>query len=293
VLATTRIEPELSLVFAQYTERLRRKRKSPHTLRGFATAATRLDAWLRAQGKTAEDASFEDLEEYFDQLPLSATSKGTHLRLIQAAYNYAVRRGTIRRNPALDVEVEQPADREPRIIPGHCLRTIKGRIVHDRDWIFFHLLAYTGMRRAEIATLRWDDGREEGSVLRLPEQTIRVVGKGGKLRLIPGHPALAEALSSSRVHPRPGEWVVPSLGEKGVAHDTIQAMTKRLSPLYTPHDYRRTVATSLARNGVPERVIDRIMGWAPRSVRGKFYVNVATEELQRAILRLYADDPLD
>lgn len=292
MLARTYIPPrELSLVFAQYAERLRRKKKSIHTVRGFATAATRLDTWLKAAGLTAETATFEDLDEYFDQLPLAPTSKGTHLRMIQAAYNYAVRRGTIRRNPALDIEVEQPADREPRIIPGPALRAIKARAVSDRDWIFFNLLAYTGMRRHEIATLRWDDGREDGSALKLPEQTIRVIGKGGKLRLIPVHPALADALHG--MAPRPGEWVVPSTGAKGVAHDTIQAMTKRLSPTYTPHDYRRTVATSLARNGVPERVIDRIMGWAPRTVRGRFYVNVATEELQRAILKLYTDDPLD
>lgn len=279
----------MSLVFDQYTERLRRKRKSPHSLRAFATAASRLDAWLRAQGLEAEDVSYEALEEYFDTLPLAPSSRATHLRYIQAAYNYAVRRGTIRHNPALDIEIEQPADKEPRIIPNPVLREIRERIICERDWVFFHLLAYTGMRRSEIRGLRWDDGGE-GSLLRLEDQTIRVLGKGGKMRLVPVHPALGEELLKSRRDP--GAFVVPSDGKNGVALETIQDMVKRLHPTFTPHDYRRTVATSLARNGAPERVIDKIMGWAERSMRDRYYVNVAERELHSAILRLYVDDPL-
>lgn len=278
----------MSLVLDQYSERLRRKRRSPHTLRGFATAATRLEAWLRQQGLSADDVSFEVLEEYFDTLPLAPQSRAVHLRYIQAAYNYAVKRGTIRSNPALDVEVEIPRDVEPIIIPNDELRSIRDRVICERDWIWFHLLAYTGMRRSEIRGLQWDEG--QGSVLRLEEQTIRVIGKGGKLRLVPVHPALGEELAKSRR--MAGRFVVPSDGKNGVALETIQDMSKRLHPTFTPHDYRRTVATSLARNETPERVIDKIMGWAERSVRDRYYVNVAERELHAGILRLYADDPL-
>jgi len=39
-------------------------------------------------------------------------------------------------------------------------------------------------------------------------------------------------------------------------------------------------------------VIDLIMGWAPSSIFRRFYDNVADDELHRAILRLYADDPI-
>lgn len=279
----------MSLIFDQYANRLARKSKSRYTLSNFATVSSRLSRWLDAQGIPAEEASFELLEEYFDTLDLAPSSKGTHLRYVQAAYNYAVRRGTLRHNPALDIEIEEPADKEPRIISARCLRVIRERVLHDRDWLFFHLLAYTGMRRGEIRGLRWDDGDEAGSVVRLAEQTIRVVGKGGKLRLVPIHPALGEALAEAGGEP--GRNVLTTTGGP-LAEETIQDAVKRLSPTFTPHDYRRTVATSLARNGVPERVIDRIMGWAPRDVRGRYYVNVAPEELHRGILKLYADDPL-
>jgi integrase len=58
------------------------------------------------------------------------------------------------------------------------------------------------------------------------------------------------------------------------------------------HDFRRTVATSLAENDVPERIIDSIMGWAPRTVGRRYYIRRADHRMQEAILRLYADDPV-
>lgn len=279
-----------SLLFDQYEERLRRKGKSPHSIRAFRVAASKLDEWLTAEGKTAESATMIDLEDYFDSLPYQASTKETHLRYIQAAYNYAIKAGRIRTNPALDVTVPKPPPTEPRIISNHCLRTIKSRIVLERDWIFFHLLAYTGMRRSEIRSLKWDDGDPLATVLRLEQSTIRVIGKGQKPRLVPVHPVLGEVLNERPGEP--GNFVVPSYGKQGVAMDTIQEMVKRLSPTFTPHDYRRTVATNLRRNGVDSGVIDRIMGWAPASIFRRYYDNVADDELHRAILQLYRDDPI-
>lgn len=282
----------MSLVFDQYTERLRRKRRSPHTLSAFATATRRLERWLDVQGIRAEDASYTLLEEYFDTLAneLSPASAETHLKHVRAAFNYAVLRGTIRSSPTLDIEIAAGPDKEPIIIPTDCLRTIRARISVPRDWVFFHLLTYTGMRRSEIRSLRYDDGAEHGSVIRLEAQTIRVIGKGGRLRIVPLHPALGEVLAHE--NHRPGRYVVASDGQHGVAVQTIQDMTKRLSPVFTPHDYRRTVATSLRRNGVDDSVRNRIMGWGPKDIFQRYYDNVADRELHKGILRLYADDPL-
>lgn len=271
----------MSLVFDQYSERLRRKRKSPHTIRLFADAAGKLTTWLQAQGLTAETATMDDLEAYFDQLPLAPSSRNVHLRYIRAAYNYAAKRGSIRHNPALDVEEVEEDPREPRVIPNAELRAILDGAWLPRDVMFAHLLAYTGCRRGEVVRLRWEDVRPEDGVL-------YVMGKGRKPRYVPIHPALGELLARGG----DSEFVVSSTGRNGCAAQTVTEMTRRLHPTYTPHDYRRTVATSLARNGVRDDLIDRIMGWAPDSVRGKFYRQIATPELQRAILRLYADDPL-
>lgn len=281
----------MSLIFDQYTERLRRKNRSPHTLSGFSAASDRLDRWLWRRGMDAEQATYADLEEYFDTLDLGPASRATHMRHVKAAYNYAVKRGAIRHNPALDLELPEPDPREPRTISTEVLREIKSGLRLQRDWLFFHLLAYTGMRRSEIRGLVWDDGSADGqSVVQLDKQTIRVWGKGRKRRLVPIHPALGEVLAQEGEDP--GRFVIHSTGRQGVAIDTIQRMSKRLHPVYTPHDYRRTVMTSLGNNGVSDHLIDRILGWSPDTIRERFYRNVAPPELHQAILRLYADDPI-
>lgn len=272
----------MSIILDQYADRLKRKRRSPYSVRNFDGAARRYESWLVERGLTAEVASFEDVEDYIDGLALSPNSKGQHLRWIQAAYNYAVRRGTIRHNPALDVDVPLEPDTEPRVISTRELRAIKSEVWRDKDWLLFHLLAYTGCRRKEIAEMKW-------AAVSIPDETIRVIGKGGKLRLVPIHPALGEIIVGMT---RETEYVLPSRGKNGTELAWLNMMARRLHPEYTPHDYRRTVATSLRRNGVDTGVIDRIMGWAPRTVFRRYYDNVADHELRRAILRLYADDPL-
>lgn len=272
----------MSIILDQYAERLRRKRRSVYSQRNFDVVSRRFGRWLEAQGLSAETATYELIEDYIDGLDLAPSSRAQHLRWIQAAYNYAIKRGTIRHNPALDIDVEEPAPTEPRIIKPAELREIRERAWRDRDWMFFHLLAYTGMRRSEIRALTWDK-------VSIPDETIIVYGKGNKRRLVPIHPALGEALAlDARVTP----FVVASSGQHGVAMDTIQDMSRRLHPTYTPHDYRRTVATHLRRGGVDTEVRDRIMGWAPKSVFARYYDNVADVELKRAILKLYADDPV-
>lgn len=277
----------MDIIFEQYRDRLQRKAAkgeiSPHTITGFTTAAKRLSGWLTDQGLVAANVTEAALEEYFDTLPLAPSSRGTHLRHIQAAFVYAIKRGSLRHNPVLDLASPKLPPNEPKIIPGDDLRWIRHRAQAGRDWLFFHLLAYTGMRRAEAVGLKW-------AGVRLADETIRVVGKGRKARLIPIHPALGEILKNEQG--ADDAFVLKSDGKNGLASQTVQDMVKRLHPTYTPHDFRRTVASSLGRNGVADRHIDRIMGWAKPDVRERFYMNVAGPELRRAILKLYADDPL-
>lgn len=273
----------MALVMDQYAERLRRQRSSEYTIRNFDVVRRRFQRWLEERGLSEATAAWGDIEDYIYGLPLAASSQAQELRWLQAAYNYAAKRGTLRHNPTLDLKVPLGPDKEPRIITNGALREIREGLWREKDCVFFHLLAYTGMRRGEIRSLTWEN-------VELADETIVVVGgKGGKLRLVPIHPALGEVLN--RLEPKE-KFVIPSPGEKGVALETIQAMARRLHPTFTPHDYRRTVASSLGRNEVPDAVVDKILGWAPRSVYRRYYRRVVDDELKRAILRLYADDPL-
>jgi hypothetical protein len=45
-------------------------------------------------------------------------------------------------------------------------------------------------------------------------------------------------------------------------------------------------------NGVRARVIERIMGWAPRQMYERQYLRVADQQMHDAIRCLYAEDPI-
>lgn len=277
-----------SLILDQYEERLQRLRRQPSTIYNFKKARKPFEGFLQAHRVEAESLDPVLAEEYFAQLDMAPTTKKLHLEQIGAAYRYAHKRGLIMANPLVDVQLPRVPDREPRTVPAAELRAQRERLVLDREWLLWHLLVYTGMRRSEILALKWED-------VKLPDNTITVTGKGGKLRHIPIHPALSEVLVDVERH---GDWVLGSSrcyeGEsRPMANATLQKMVAQITGnKFSPHDFRRTVASSLYANGVDGDTIDKIMGWSPRVVRTRYYVNVAPEQLQRAILRLYAGDPV-
>jgi integrase/recombinase XerD len=267
-----------------YDERLRRLRRDPKTITMFRQTARRFQAYLDDLGVAAADVEPWALEEYFAGLDLAPSTKGSHLKRLRSAYGYAQRRGLVPADPTSDVQLERLPDSEPCIVPNHALRSMKERIAADRQWAQFHLLTYAGLRRQEIIQLDWSD-------VDLATSTLTVLGKGGKLRKVPIHPALGEALTDLR-H-REGKILLPARGGAAIGDDTWDALLKTFAHgEYTAHDFRRTVASSLYHNGVEPDTIDKIMGWAPRAVRSRYYVKHASDALQRAILKLYADDPV-
>jgi len=278
----------MSVIFNQYEERLHRLNRQPQTIINYRNSVRPFEQYLRAHRIPAEKVDPVIMEEYFATLDRGPNTKRTHLTQIGAAYRYAQRRGLVPADPTVDVRLERIPDKEPRIIPNDELREQKARLVTDREWTLWHLLAYGGFRRHEITEL-------VGENVKLAEGTITIVGKGGKLRHVPIHPALGEVLAEQKLEA--GVPVLHSGRNYSVIRPTSNKTFYRIladitEGRYAGHDYRRTVASSLYKNGVATDTIDKIMGWSPRVVRTRYYQNIADEQLQRAILKLYADDPI-
>lgn len=270
-------------LFDQYQTRLRARRADESTLRNHARTATLFEE----AGLDPLTASSFEIEDWLIGLPYTDSTKRLHHDNLSASYRYAVMRRTLSASPMEAVKLPRVPDREPQILTTDELRALLARAITDQDVLLLHLPVYTGMRKNEIRELAWEN-------VKLEDSTITVVnGKGGKLRHVPIHPRLGEVLVACGrpdkhrtviANPRGSE-----LSERGIQHRLTQL---RGAVPCSFHTFRRTVATSLAENDVPERLIDGILGWAPRTVRDRHYVRKAGTRLQEAILRLYADDPL-
>jgi integrase/recombinase XerD len=267
----------MHLIFQQYAERLERREAKPNTLRNFRRTVTLFEE-SGLDPMTAEDWQ---IEKWLTGLELSPRTRRLHFENLSATYNYAVHRRILQQAPTESVRLPREPDEEPRILEGQELRHILGNTMTSEQELLVSTLMYTGMRRNEVRNLKWED---------ISPASIRVIGKGGKLRHVPLHPALAELIITQE--PK-SEYVFP--GRKGPKSESslFYILEKcRGDVLCSFHDFRRTVATSLAENDVPEGIIDRIMGWAPRTVGRRYYIRRADSRMQEAILKLYADDPL-
>lgn len=306
----------MHLIFQQYLERYRRLQATESAIRNM----TRTAELFEKSGLDPEAASDIEIEEWLAGLQrhrppfggrpphqgdnprgrtscvaAEATVAGSfsprtvrlHAENLSAVFNYAVRRGLIQRSPMETVRLPREADKEPRILQGGELRHILANVMTDAQELLVMLLMYTGMRRNEIRHLEWDD---------LTPTSIRVKsGKGGKLRYVPMHPALGEVIiTATPLSP----YVFPSRQRRTSGLPMSEATFSRLledvrgDVLCSFHDFRRTVASSLFANGVDTLIIDKILGWAPRTVGSRYYIASAPLMAQEAILKLYADDPV-
>lgn len=290
----------MHLMFQQYDERLVRRGATESTLKNFRNTAARFEE----SGLDPLASTDVDIEEWLAGLRvprtkgdgvqisakdgrrkgcLSARTVRLHYENLSAAYNYAVHRRMLPASPCEAVRLPREPDKEPRILTNAELRHILGNCITAEQELMISTLAYTGMRRGEVRNLRWED---------IAPTTITVrEGKGGKLRHVPVHPALGELIVTHE--PKPG-YVFPGRNGEARSESSLFYVLEKVrgDVLCTMHDFRRTVATQLAEHEVPMNVIDKIMGWAPRTVGSRYYIRTADLKMQEAILRLYADDPI-
>lgn len=289
MLVAVETAPITDSLLLSYIDRLQRLGRSYHTIKQHRQTARRFQEFLTDVGESAATVEGWQVDEFFEGMTdLAISSRRSHWRRMRSWYRYAQRRGAVLRDPTADVELPREPDEEPVVIENSDLRVYRHRSQSDQQWAAFHLLAYAGLRRCEAIRLRWEE-------LDFQSGTLTVTrGKGGKLRHIPIHPVLGEALHEL-IGPRDEGPVIrpkrkaPKIGAQTWDVGIIEPMT---GGAHTAHDFRRTLASSLALNGVSDPVIDKIMGWSPRAVGRRYYIKVAGPELQRAILKAYSDDPI-
>jgi len=137
-----------------------------------------------------------------------------------------------------------------------------------RDKALFTLLYGTGLRIGEALALDVRDLSNAG------ENMLRVVGKGGKERLVPLLPAVREALETWKAaHPSPSPDAPLFCGTRGgrlnpgVAQRAMREWRKGegLPDSATPHALRHSFATHLMEGGADLRAIQELMGHASLS----------------------------
>jgi integrase len=297
VAASRQTGAGLHLVFQQYLTRLNSKRVTVEHMAKTERALARFHRHLLDEGVDPLAVPYHVAQGYFDGLVGEVslqTVKKTHLTAISAAYRFAQDLGTAVANPAKLVVLPEQADEAPATYTNDELRRMLEAVETAQEDLCLHAFTYTGMRRFEVLQVRLDEIDWEANF-------IPVLGKGRprKLRMVPIHPTLRQALILAVGRSHDGQvYLIESNRRQAMGRDRLtqilRAVAERAGVEWKgTKAFRKTVSSVLYEEGARESYIEAILGHAPRTVNARHYRRVPDQKLQETILLLYRSDPLE
>jgi integrase/recombinase XerD len=160
----------------------------------------------------------------------------------------------------------------------------QGTLVGARDKAILQVIYASGLRVSEVCGLNLQD---------VGDHTVRVMGKGGKERVVPIAKTAVEAVDHYLIHYRQhseNEKTVPLfVSEKGKRIDRtlvwkrikIYAKAAGIKKVISPHTLRHSFATHLLENGADLRVIQEMLGHANIATTDR-YTHISQRHLAEA-----------
>lgn len=262
---------------------------SAHTLRSYRADLADCGAFLAMRGLGALGrADARALRAYLAHLHergLARTSVARRVAALRSFYRFLLRHGRTGTNPAVEIQTPRLPKRLPAYLPidesEALLRTATTPTPEGaRDRAVLEVLYATGVRVGELAGLDVED-------VDVPQGLVRVLGKGGKERIVPVGRKALEALDTYLGHRgrSPGPLFLNARGQRlGVRslHRVVRARARAagLTRSVSPHTLRHTFATHLLDAGADLRLIQELLGHARLGTTQK-YTHVSTDRLMK------------
>jgi tyrosine recombinase XerC len=272
---------------------------SPHTVAAYQRDATQFLAFAARAGVTDPAAVEPLLLRRFLALQrtrgLAASSLARKAAALRALFRYLARRGLVAEDPAAGLGVPRGPRRLPVVLKARQVEQLLAgpRPVDPaglRDRAVLELLYATGIRVGELCGLRLGD-------VDLAADTVRVLGKGAKQRVVPfGEPARValldylaggrSAMLPERGAPADREALFFNRRRKPMTQRDVRGMLERYraaagAPAGTsPHTLRHSFATHLLEGGADLRAVQELLGHVALTTT-QTYTHVSNERLRR------------
>lgn len=179
--------------------------------------------------------------------------------IFTAYFNWLQRETLIEKNPCANLGVIKCAKKEKKIYTSRELERLNRNCENARDRAILHVLRSTGCRISEVSGMNRDQ-------VDLDKLECVVHGKGNKDRIVYMDEVAGMMLSEYLAERKD---ICPALfigkGRKRLLPGGIRARLKQLAAMahvdhVHPHKFRRTLATNLAKHGMPIQEIARVLG---------------------------------
>ena len=265
---------------------------SENTIKAYSNDCQDFNKWLSSNKKYRAVAATEaDIENYLKHLrviDLSNSSINRKLSSLKHFFNYLSKTKLLKSNPVMNISGPKNSKVLPKslsIIDVNSLIEAPdcSNFIGLRDRAMIELMYATGVRISELINLEYNN-------IDLNRSLIKVMGKGGKERMIPfGDDALTwlinyiEFRRKNNLSLNSRDFFISQQGKK----ITRQAFWHRikiylkvsgLSMDVSPHTLRHAFATHLLNNGADLRSVQMLLGHSDLSTT-QIYTHIAKQRL--------------
>ncbi|MET0065026.1 MAG: site-specific tyrosine recombinase XerD [Candidatus Thiodiazotropha sp.] len=267
---------------------------SRNTLAAYQSDLRKLVSWLESSGRPGLlGVRRQDLQSYLAHLyglGVKPRSSARFLSCVRQFYQFGLREKWLDSDPSIRIDTPKLGRPLPKSLSELEVEALLDAPDLDdpegmRDRTMLEVLYATGLRVSELVDLRPEQ-------VSLGQGVIRVVGKGGKERLVPlGDEAqswLVRFLSGSReslLGARVCNHLFPTRRGSGMTRQAFwyrikkHAATAGISHPVSPHTLRHAFATHLLNHGADLRVVQLLLGHSDLSTT-QIYTHVARERLK-------------
>jgi site-specific recombinase XerD len=288
-----------------FDQDLVRRAMAQATRTAYLTDAEQFARWASERELDPATISVRDLRRYLAvlaDLGHTATTVTRKLAALRALFRVQMEAGRRQDNPAELLHSPRKPRRLPRVLKPSEVATLLDRIPGDgplelRDRALFELAYSSGLRAQELVSLELDS-------LDFDSETVRVKGKGQKIRLVPvgeharqaleryldrGRPALIQRGDAERT------LFVSKSGRRLSTSDVrrrLHSWARQAAPFAPavidthPHALRHSFATHLLEGGADLRAIQELLGHASISTT-QVYTRVESRRLKTAYARAH------
>ena len=268
---------------------------SANTLLAYQSDLRAYADWLsQARGQGLVQTRRSDVLEYLallSQQGIKARTTARRLSCLRQFFQHLLRQGLLTEDPSARVEAPRLGRPLPRILTeAEVERLLAAPDTNSppghRDRAMLEVLYATGLRVSELVELK-------AAQVSLNQGLVRVIGKGGKERLVPlGEEALdwlADFLRGPRLDllgGRLSDFLFPTSRSDHMTRQAFWQLIKRhaltagIHKEMSPHTLRHAFATHLLNHGADLRVVQMLLGHSDLSTT-QIYTHVARERLKQ------------
>ena len=255
-----------------WLQRLASERQaSAHTVDAYRRDLAKLLRFMEAQGVATFDTLDPNRMRSFvaaeHRAGLSAKSLQRLLSSCRSLFRQLIREGALAHDPLTGVRGPKVRRKLPQVLDvdeaGALVETDSGGKLAVRDRAMLELFYSSGLRLSELVNLRWID-------LDLDGGEVRVLGKGGKTRVVPvGRPAIGALRTLGTAEGmQPDSAIFRGRGGAPINPRTVQLRMNKLAlqqglPKHVhPHLLRHTFASHMLESSGDLRAVQELLGHA-------------------------------